>query len=158
MFVRTSANVVVAKPIEEVFDLATNMEEFHKVFTGWGPISGNARVEQLDKGRPRPGSRRRVIGKDGSVILEEIHQFTRPAAHRYRIVSGLPQPLGMLVNYGDAAWRFKAITGGTSITWDYKFKVKNVAAIPATSAIIKIPFQRAMQRCLNNIRTELENR
>lgn len=157
MFVSTKVNVVVAKPIEETFDRATNMAEFNTIFTGWGPISGNLRAEQLDKGRPKPGSRRRMIHKDGSATLEEIHQFSRPNTHRYRVVSGLPKTLGMLVDYGEAVWRFKSINGGTSVTWEYKFKVKNIAVVPGTTAMVKLPYHRAMQRCLNNLRNELEN-
>ena len=93
MFVNTSANVIVDRPAAEVFDFATDMENFHKVFTGWGPIPGNKSVEQLDRGKPKPGSRRRILNTDGSVVLEEIHQFSRPTAHRYRIIGGLPLPL-----------------------------------------------------------------
>ena len=156
MFVNTSANVIVDRPAAEVFDFATDMENFHKVFTGWGPIPGNKSVEQLDRGKPKPGSRRRILNTDGSVVLEEIHQFSRPTAHRYRIIGGLPLPLRALVNYADAAWYFKQVDGGTSITWEYKFKLINIAALPATIAIVKIPFQRAMQRCLNNVRIEIE--
>ena len=156
MFVETSARIIIARPIEDTFKLATDMSQFNRYFTGWGPVPGNKRVEIIDAGAPKPGSRRRVINNDGSALLEEIHQFKAPSIHRYRIVSGLPAPLGLLTKYGDAVWYFETHKSGTSITWRYKFKLVNAAALPAAAAIVKLPFQQAMRRCLKNMQKELE--
>ena len=156
MHVSTSANVVIARPIVEVFDAATDMTQFHKFFTGWGPIAGNERVELLDGDRLRAGTRRRVFNRDGTILLEEVRHYSRPRKHTYRIIAGLPWPLAALVKHGDANWVFRDLAESTSVTWQYKFRLRNPALFPAAASMVKLPMRAAMQRCLDNLRQTLE--
>lgn len=155
MQVTTRAAVSVAAPIERVFALATDIENFHRYFSGCGPIPAVNKVVWHPGARPLPGHQRDVHNSDGSVLVEELLELTPNTRHRYRLLGGFKPPFSWMVAHADGDWHFEREAAGTRVTWDYAFVLRSPLALPVVGPVVRIFFQRAMQGCLDAMAIEL---
>ena len=154
--VHTHAQVVTDASVEAVFDSATDSARFQQFFTGFGPIPGVVAVTWLTS-PPAAGGRRSVKTVDGATIEETVIELARPHSHHYEIPGGFPAPFSWLVRSARAEWSFTTTPQGTSLRWDYSFKLTHPLALLVAAPLIKLFFKAAMQRCLNNISKSLRS-
>jgi carbon monoxide dehydrogenase subunit G len=97
-------SIVIQRPVEEVFDFATNLDNA-SLF-----LPGVTKIELLTEGGLRPGARfretRKMKGKERSAVIE-IVAHERPRLHAAR--SAL---MGMSAQY---TFRFSPADGGTRV-------------------------------------------
>lgn len=156
MHVQTAARVLVAAPLEKVYALATDLENFHKYFKGSGPIPAVRRVVWRENLQPVPGAIRDVHNSDGSIIVEELLALVPLQRHRYRLVSGFKPPFSWWIDHAEGDWHFSRSGEEAGITWDYRFVLRSPLAWPVVSPIVHLFFRRAMQACLLAMKAELE--
>jgi uncharacterized protein YndB with AHSA1/START domain len=144
------AEIEIARPIEEVFDLACACDGFPRFLFPFGPIPGVASSAMVDAPTPKPGARRDVHMTDGSTMQEEILAFDRPSRHRYCWLNRPAPPFSWLVRGGEGDWTFSATPTGTRIVWVYRFELTSplvlVVALP-----VMLLFRRWMQRGLASL-------
>ena len=155
MNISTQVSVNISETVEKVFDLATNMSRFPDFFKGSGPVPAVQQVTWQSGASPVPGAKRNVHNSDGSVIVEELIQLTRPEKHSYRLISGFKPPFSWMVRAARGDWTFASIGDGTHVDWHYEFELTSPLAWPVTAVIVKLFFRRAMQDCLNAMRASL---
>ena len=155
MKLETRARIEVARPIEQVFDLASACEAFPRFLAPLGPIPGVKSARLLDAAEPKAGTRREVAMTDGSRMEEEILAFERPTLHRYRWRTRPAPPFSWLLAGAEAEWRFTASGGATQIDWVYAFEPTSALAAWVARPILLL-FRRWMQRGLDRLRAILE--
>jgi hypothetical protein len=142
--------------LRQVGLLSRAPEAVARTFSGYGPIPAAVRSELADGSTTMvKGSVRRVHNADGSVVEEEILELSRPREQRYRIRSGLRPPFSWLVTEGSGHWLLTAHEHTTHIRWTFEFRLRTALAWPLV-ALLKVPFQKAMQRALGKTRALLE--
>ena len=146
MPVLLSASCVLPCPPDAAFALATDPARFPHFFAGFGPVPGLREI-RLDAPLA-PGSTRRVEGRDGALMREQVLVHEPPQRHAY-VLSGLHPPLSWLVREGRADWRFAPRDGGTQVHWSYAFALTSPLAWPLAAPLLKLFMQGAMQRCLD---------
>lgn len=148
MKVHCQAETFVAAPLRPVFAMTVDPIRFPEFFTGYGPIAG---IESVEVDAPlRPGSIRRVRGKDGSQLSEKVTVLDPPLRHAY-VLTGFGSPFSWLVRRGEADWTAKATGDGTWLRWDYHFTLSSPLALPLAWPLLKLCMTRAMRRCLANM-------
>jgi hypothetical protein len=156
MKIETEASIVVMRDPETVFDFATAPGNMPAVFTGYGPIPAIEKVENIDDDETKAGTIRLVINSDGSVIEEEVLEFSRPHVQQYRLNQGFRPPFSFLVRSGGGHWTFDRQGDQTHIVWKFYFELTNPLVYPIASVIVRRHFQRAMRVCLSNIKAQVE--
>jgi uncharacterized protein YndB with AHSA1/START domain len=141
------AEIEIARPVEEVFDLAAACEGFPRFLLPFGPIPGVASAELVDAAAPKAGVRRDVHMTDGSTMREEILAFDRPSRHRYRWLNRPAPPFSWLVRAAEGDWTFTATPTGTRIVWLYHLEPTSPIAL-VLAAPIALLFRSWMQRGL----------
>ncbi len=141
------AEIEIARPIEEVFDLACACDGFPRFLFPYGPIPGVASSNMVDVPAPKAGARRDVHMTDGSTIQEEVLAFDRPSRHRYRWVNRPAPPFSWLVRGGEGDWTFTPTAAGTRIVWIYRFELTSPLALLVAPPVLVL-FRRWMQRGL----------
>lgn len=154
MNVSTSASIVVPKSREEVFDFCCSNETFERHLEARMPVAGVQRAEFFDGHSLKAGDHRRITLTDGSVLDEEILDYTPPALHRYRWSKGLKGPFALLVRSGTGTWDFSEVDGGTRINWSYDFALKSALAYPLALPIMPL-FRAWLKQSLQSIHDEL---
>lgn len=148
MKVHCHAQVFVAGPVRTVFAMTVDPIRFPDFFTGYGPIAG---IESVELDAPlRPGSIRRVHGKDGSALREKVTVLDPPLRHAY-VLTGFGTPFSWLVKQGEADWTAAASGKGTQLRWDYRFTLSSPLALPVAWPMLKWCMTGAMRRCLANM-------
>jgi uncharacterized protein YndB with AHSA1/START domain len=144
MKLNTAATITVPRPIEAVYDHATNAAAHSKFLLPAGIIPGVTGVEDLGS------SRRRVSLSDGSTIDEEVTVLDRPRRCVYHWVTKPKAPFGWLIETGEAEWTFEASGSGTEVRWRYAFTLTSPLAAPLALPIIPL-FRRWMQKGLERL-------
>lgn len=147
MRVHNEENILVAGPVEAVFDHACDAAKLCKLLIGWGPVPATTSIELLDDAtQPAVGVRRRVRTSDGGELEEEILAFERPRQHSYRLYGEFKGLAKILVREGRADWRFEAVgERETRVHWRYEFELRSVLALPLAIPMMKVAFA-GMQR------------
>lgn len=153
--VGASAEVRIARPREEVFDLMVSLDAMPELFTGEGPVPGVVKVEVAGGGPLRTGAIRRVTHTDGSVVEEVIVALERPLLQCYRLVSGFRFPFSLLVREGAGTWTLLPDGTSTRVRWELAFDLTTALARPLARRVIEGPFRSAMQACLERMRDRL---
>jgi uncharacterized protein YndB with AHSA1/START domain len=144
MKLTTEASVTVPRPIEAVYDHATNAQGYAKVLLPAGIIPGITAVADLGS------SRRRVSLSDGSTIDEEVTVLERPRRYAYHWLTKPKAPFGWLIATGEAEWTFEPDGSGTRVRWGYVFTLTSPLAAPLAMPIIPL-FRRWMQKGLERL-------
>ncbi len=150
MIIETRASIDIARPVEEVFDLATDLNRLPEYMTKVGPIPGVLGVEMVDGQTPRAGARRRVRMSDRSTIGEEVVSLDRPTRHGYRWLNPPALPFSLIVRGAEADWRFTPAGSGTRIDWTYRFTLSTFLVYPMAALIVAL-FRRWMTNALERI-------
>ncbi|MFV8756589.1 SRPBCC family protein [Nannocystaceae bacterium ST9] len=147
MRVHNEESILVAGPVEAVFDHACDAAKLCALLTGWGPVPATTRIELLDGATtPAVGVRRRVQTSDGGELEEEVLAFDRPRRHTYRLYGAFKGPAKLLVREGRGDWRFEAVgERETRVHWRYEFELRSALAWPLAIPMIKVAFA-GMQR------------
>jgi carbon monoxide dehydrogenase subunit G len=147
MRVHNEESILVAGPVEAVFDHACDASKLSKLLTGWGPVPATTNIELLDGATALAvGVRRRVQTSDGAELEEEILAFERPRQHSYRLYGDFKGPAKLLVTEGRGDWRFEPVGAReTRVHWRYEFELRSVLALPFAIPMIKVAFA-GMQR------------
>lgn len=135
---------------EAVFDYATLPSAASEFFRGYGPIAAIRGIELPPGVAAAPGVVRRITMADGSVLDETILVLDRPLRHRYR-VTGFKPPVSWLVEWGEGEWRFAPLEGGTSVRWQYRFRLRRAWTAPLAWLLLTLAMRPAMQRALRRI-------
>jgi len=140
-------SILVAGPIEAVFDHACDADKLCALLTGWGPVPATTAITLLEGAtQPAVGVRRRVQTSDGGELEEEVLAFERPLRHSYRLYGSFKGPAKLLVTQGWGDWRFEALgERETRVTWRYEFELRSVLALPFAIPMLKVAFA-GMQR------------
>lgn len=155
MQLHTVASVSIDRPIEQVFDFAVDGANFRRFMQPLPPIPGVAGSELIDAKELRTGVKRRVTMTDGSIVLEELLDVTRPYRHRYRWLNKPAFPFSLLVRSGEARWTFAERAGRTAIEWDYGFELTSILAYPLARLVV-FAMRRWMAQALGYVRENLE--
>src|SRR5262245_6637616 len=147
MQLHTVATVSIKKPIEQVFDFAVDHANFPRMMQPLRPIPGVAGSELIDARELKTGVKRRVTMTDGSIILEELLDVTRPYCHRYRWLNKPKFPFSLLVRGAEARWTFAERAGQTAIEWHYGFELTSLVAYPAARLVV-LAMRRWMAQAL----------
>jgi hypothetical protein len=157
MEISAKRSIVVPRPQNEVFEFCTQNDTFERTLRPLGPIAGVAKVELRDGDIVQTGAHRTITLTDGSVLEEEVLDYTPPERHQYRWKKGLKPPFSWLVHSGTGCWEFSPVNGGTQIEWSYVFELRSSLAYPIAFPIIAL-FERWLAQGLGNIASELEKR
>ena len=152
--ISTSASVLVPRPREEVFAVATDSTNAPRTLRPRGPFAGITRVEMHEGEILSTGARRRIHMTDGTVLEEVILAYDPPAKHRYRWEGGAKFPFSLLIRSGTGTWEFTEAEGGTQIVWSYTFGLTSPLAYPLAWPIALL-FRGWLQQGLDAIRTEI---
>jgi hypothetical protein len=144
------ASVVVARPIDEVFDFAVALASQPLILRAAPPIPGVTGIELLDGAVLATGARRRVTLSDGSTLREEVIALDRPRRHAYRWIDPATSPLDWLVRSAQGDWRFSGDDARTRIDWTYTFVLTSPLAWPLATVVSWL-FARWMQQSLDRI-------
>jgi uncharacterized protein YndB with AHSA1/START domain len=148
------AELEIAKPAAEVFDLATACGGFPRFLLRMGPIPAVVRAELIGASEPKAGGRRWIELGDGSRIEEEILAFERPSRHRYRWLNPPAPPFSWLVRTAEGDWTFTPVAAGTRVAWTYRFEARSAIAGAFARPVVLL-FARWMRRGLENLRRVL---
>jgi uncharacterized protein YndB with AHSA1/START domain len=154
MQLHTAATVSIDKPIEEVFDFAVDVANMPRLMQPLPPIPGVAGSELIDARELRTGVKRRVTMTDGSTVLEEVLDLTRPHRHRYRWLDKPAFPFSLLVRGAEARWTFAERAGQTAVEWHYSFELTSFLAYPAAQLVV-LAMRRWMAQALGSLRDNL---
>lgn len=152
--ISTSASVLIPRPREEVFTVATDSSNAAETLRSRGPFAGITKVEMHEGQLLATGSRRRITMTDGTVLEEVILDYDPPVRHRYRWTGGAKLPFSLLIRSGTGNWDFAEAEGGTRIVWTYTFGLTSPLAYPLALPIAWL-FKGWLQQGLDAIRAEL---
>ncbi len=155
MQLHTVATVSINRPIEQVFDFAVDGANFPRLMQPLPPIPGVAGSELIDSSELRTGVKRRVTMTDGSIVMEELIDVTRPYRHCYRWLNKPKFPFSLLVRGAEARWTFAERAGQTAIEWHYGFELTSLLAYPA-ARLVAVAMRRWMAQALGNVRDNLD--
>lgn len=151
MEIPARAELVIARPRDEVFACLTEPARFGEVFGRYGPMPAVVRAEMLDGAdKDARGGKRRVTMSDGMEIIEEIQVSDPPRAHGY----GWESPgggLSFLVRSAAARMHFEEVEGGTRVVWTYAFTLRHPLAWPIGKIVARL-FAGWMANALGNAR------
>lgn len=151
MSIEVNASVTARGTPDAVFaEAAGTVENLARFFTGYGGVIPGIREARLEgDGVMRAGALRRVQLSDGSVIKERILRFEPPLIHAYDMAEMNPLQKLLCTNM-ESTWRFSPSGDRTHIDWHYRIHPRNGLVRPLCVLVARL-FERAMQRCLNNI-------
>ena len=154
-FVETHVDVLIPCSRGDAFALMSNLEQFPKFFTGFGPIPKVVSCELVTPLPVRVGSKRLISNGDGSVLEEIVEIHEEDKEQRYRIEKGFVPPFSILISAAVGHWTFVSEGEHTRVGWTYRFELSSVLAIPIAGVIVHFLFKRAMARCLSNMQKAL---
>jgi hypothetical protein len=140
----------IFRPVEEVFDVANDIDSTPAIFRAYGLVPGVLRAEVIGAARLQQGATRRIATSDGNHMDEEMLVFDRPREVRYRLI-GLASPFSLLVREAEACWTFAPSDRGTRIDWRYEFELTTALVWPVGVAVLQLAFRPWMKRCLANL-------
>ena len=152
MSIACRAEVVVDRPVSEVFErAAARTEGLARYFTGNAPlVPAIAHARLVDASDPpRAGVLREVKLGDGSRIVERVLAFEAPTLHRYEMAE-MNRMQRLFCSNMIGEWRFADEGGRTRVTWDYTIFQQGVLGA-LVGKLVARSFERAMQRCLDNL-------
>lgn len=152
--ISTSVSVLVPRPREEVFAVATDSTNASRTIRSRGPFAGITKVEMHEGHTLATGARRRIYMTDGAVLEEVILDYDPPRRHRYGWSAGAKFPFSLLVRSGAGNWEFTEAEGGTQIVWSYTFELTSPLAYPFAMPIVRL-FKGWMQQGLDAVRDEV---
>ena len=152
--ISTSASVLVPRPREEVFAVATDSSNAPRTLRSRGPFAGITEVEMHEGQVLATGARRRIHMTDGTALEEVILAYEPPSRHSYRWEGGAKFPFSLLVRSGTGNWEFSDVEGGTQIVWSYTFGLTSPLAYPFAWPIVRL-FRGWLQQGLDTIRAEI---
>jgi len=155
MSVDVQASVGIQRPRAEVFAAAAGeTDNLARYFTGFAPLIPGIRAARLlDATAPAEGVRRRVELSDGTSIVERITAFEAPSVHAYDMAEMNPLQRLICTNMV-SRWTFSDAGAGTRVVWDYRIEPRTALHTPLAWVVGRL-FERAMQRCLNNLARDL---
>lgn len=156
MTIPCRATTTVRRPIADVFEAAAGRTEaLARYFTGDRPLVPAIRAARLLEREDPPvaGALREVRLGDGSRIVERVLAFEPPTLHRYEMAE-MNRLQRLLCTNMVGEWRFEEREGATTITWDYAIHEHGLAGRLLGNLVAR-SFERAMQRCLDNLARDL---
>lgn len=157
MQIETHAQVIINADVERVFDVSTDCQNLPKFFTGYNAIPAIVSAKTVDGLPLHEGSTRVVNNSDGSSIEEVIVGLKRPGVQEYELVKGLKPPFSLLVRLASGKWLYETMDAGTKVTWKFKFEVPNILAYLIFRLMVKQPFQKSQEICLENVKRYIES-
>ncbi|HEY9906169.1 MAG TPA: SRPBCC family protein [Thermosynechococcaceae cyanobacterium] len=157
MLIRTSVQIFINAPIEQVFDCSIDCQNLPKFFTGYEAIPAILSATTTDRLPLHEGSTRIVQNSDGSSITERIVSLQRPTLQAYKLLHGFKPPFAWLVRSASGQWLYQAIGSKTHITWQFEFEMQHFLAYVVFLAIVKHFFQIAQSICLENLKQAIEH-
>jgi hypothetical protein len=154
MTIELEASVVVPRKVDDVFAAAAgDADRLARYFTGYPPLIPGIAAAAIDGGgAPREGALRTVKLTDGTTIRERITRFDAPRAHGYEMAEMNALQRLFCANM-ISLWTFADEGGATRVVWRYSIVEKGALTWPLAWAVSRL-FQRAMQRCLDNLSRE----
>ncbi|MDX2243684.1 MAG: SRPBCC family protein [Leptolyngbyaceae cyanobacterium bins.302] len=157
MLIHTRVQIFINAPIEQVFDWSIDSQNLPRFFTGYQAIPAILRATTTDGLPLHEGSIRIVQNSDGSAIEEAIVSLQRPTLQAYTLLRGFKPPFSWLVRSASGQWSYRTSNSGTTITWQFDFKMHHLLAYVAFLALVKHPFQTAQRICLANLKQTMEH-
>lgn len=157
MKIQTNAQVIINADAESVFDVSTNCRNLQKFFTGYKVIPAIVSARTLDGLPLQEGSIRIVDNRDGSSVEEIIVLLQRPYIQEYKLVKGFKPPFSWLVRAASGQWSYEDIDARTKIMWEFNFETPNLFTYLIFRLMVKRPFQKAQEICLENVKRHLES-
>lgn len=157
MEIQTKAQVIINADVESVFDASTDCRNLPKFFIGYKAIPAIVNARTTDGLPLQEGSIRIVDNSDGSSVEEIIVSLQRPDMQEYKLVKGFKPPFSWLVRAASGQWSYEATDARTKITWEFKFETPNLFTYLIFRLMVKRPFQKAQEICLENVKRHLES-
>ena len=154
MNISTSASVLIPRPREEVFAVATDSTNAPRTLRSRGPFAGIRKIEMHEGQTLATGARRKILMTDGTVLEEVVLDYDPPVRHRYGWTGGAKLPFSLLVQSGTGNWEFTEVEAGTRVVWSYIFELTSPLAYPLAVPIVWL-FKGWLQQGLEAIRAEL---
>jgi hypothetical protein len=156
MNINTSASVIINRPREDVFALATDHAVIPELFRGFGPIPAIEKISMIEGSGLTAGSVRLVENSDGSKLRERIVLFNPPREQQYILESGFRPPFSLLVSSGQGHWTFNRSSNGTLVTWNFSFTLTHPLAYPMAMQVATVLFNQAQKQCLKRLKNKCE--
>lgn len=155
MAIEVRAETLVARPVGEVFEEAAGrVESLAKYFTGYAPLIPGIREASFDHGaKPAPGALRTVKLTDGTTIKERVLEFEAPRVHGYDMAE-MNALQRLICTNMVSRWTFAPEGEGTRVVWSYAIHPKGALMGPVAWLVSRF-FEKAMQRCLDNVRAAM---
>ena len=157
MQVHSQASITINAPREDVFAFTNDVTKFPQTFSGFGPIPGMERVENLNSEETRKGTVRHIHNKDGSVIEERLIEHAPPDTMAYEIASGLQPPFSWLVRGAGGRWTFTDRGEATEVNWKFRFDLTTPLVFPIAYVVGSVLFREAQRRCLLETKRIIES-
>jgi hypothetical protein len=152
--ISTSAWVVIPRPRDEVFLVATDSDNAPEVIRASGPFAGIAKIEMHAGHTLEKGAHRDIFMTDGSVLEETIFEYDPPVRHSYGWAGGVKPPFSWVVRSGGGTWDFTEVDGGTRIVWTYTFGLTSPLAYPFALPLTWL-FKGWLQQGLDAVRAKI---
>ena len=157
MKLHTLAVITIAASPESVYTALTTPHYFPSHFRGFGPVPGiSHEVLPKELSHYQVGMVRKMYGEDTSVLTEKITEMEYPNLFAYEIISGIGKPLSLMINQGRSVWNFLPHGHTTVVEWHYVATLTSPVIYPVASILIRYFMNKAMQRCLASLKTNLE--
>ncbi len=151
MTIELEASVVVPRKVDEVFAAAAGeVNALAEFFTGYAPFIPGIAAASIDGGGATcEGALRTVRLRDGTTLRERVTRFDAPRAHGYEMAEMNAMQRLFCTNM-ISLWTFADEGGATRVVWRYSIVERGALTWPLAWAVSRL-FQRAMQRCLDNL-------
>jgi len=154
--VHSKASITINAPREEVFSFTNDLSKFPQTFSGYGPIPGMDRVENLNGAETREGTIRNIHYVDGTVLEEHLIAHSAPSEMAYEIVSGLRAPFSWLVRGAGGRWTFTDRGDSAHVEWRFRFDLTTPFVYPIGFIVGAVFFRKAQERCLRETKRAIE--
>ena len=151
MHIETVAQENMCGNQESVWSVVTDLTRFPSFFDGFVVIPSVERIDVLYD-EPISGGKRKVHNSDGSILEEELLDFTPHSEHRYRLCGGFTFPFSWMIHGAEATWICSKVSDTqTNVVWTYRFHVRSRLLSPLTYIVVKLFFAKAMSLCLQSM-------
>lgn len=146
--VKTTVHGIIERPIHEVYEFFIPID-LADILVGWGPLPRVVRTSNQTGPWDTVGSKRTVHLADGSTASEEVTLYTIGEEFGYT-VSQFTNPIRLLTRQAKGHWTFSTTSSNdTQISWTYSYEAHNLLSKVLLTPIVKLLWERYMQRALD---------
>ncbi|RKH09642.1 hypothetical protein D7V97_16010 [Corallococcus sp. CA053C] len=153
-FIAHTVEADIAVPPDLLLPWLVNVP-LERILLGTEKIAGIERTEVLSPSWGSPGTRRRVVLRDGNTSLEELLVVEEGRRFQY-VVWNFTNEARRAVQYAVGEFRFTPTATGTHLRWTYRFRGNGWPTQGFLRSFVEEDFAGYMQVGMGHIQTESE--